>query len=329
MASGFDFGTYTILHSRRDENGEIKIKEEINAFLEIELKDRFTFNMLKKSNVKLIERENVAYIIGKASVNLAYTLQLNLRRPMKDGILNSSESDSHRLLSIMAYSLIGEIPQDKEILYYSVPASSKDTNADYHQKALADILKKYKINNKTLLAFPINEALAIIFAELEHKNNTGIALSFGSGMVNCCYSKFSQIVFAFSSVNGGDWLDSTVAAATNQNVTVVNQEKTKISLLKPATNALERAVHIQYNLLIEKTVSAIKEALNNAGNKIRSNEPIDFVLAGGTSSPEGFADIFKDELTKARLNIEIGDVIKPKDPLYSVAKGCLIAAENA
>jgi hypothetical protein len=28
-------------------------------------------------------------------------------------------------------------------------------------------------------------------------------------------------------------------------------------------------------------------------------------------------------------NIKIGSVIRPEDPLYSVARGCLIAAENA
>jgi len=34
-------------------------------------------------------------------------------------------------------------------------------------------------------------------------------------------------------------------------------------------------------------------------------------------------------LKSAELSIPVGDVIRPADPLYSVARGCLIAAEAA
>jgi len=39
--------------------------------------------------------------------------------------------------------------------------------------------------------------------------------------------------------------------------------------------------------------------------------------------------MFETLLRQANLPIEIGRVIRPDDPLYSVARGCLIAAENA
>lgn len=331
MRIGFDFGSYNLVCSKRGENGETKYKKEVNAFLEIPLENRFTFNMLKKADVPLIERENVAYVVGESAVNLAYTLQLDLRRPMSEGCLNAKEKDAYKILSIMAFSLIGEIEEDKSILYYSVPADAinKETDVKHHQKTLEDILKKYKVNGKTIEAYPINEALALIFAELEHKQYTGFGISFGGGMKNVCFAKWTQPVFQFSSVNSGDYIDRMVAKATNENVTVINKEKTKVDLLKSPTNAIERAVQFQYRIMIEETVSSIKKMITESGNKVKSDVPLDFVLAGGVSSPNGFDKIFKEVLDSAKLNIPIGEVIKPKDPLYSVSRGALIAAENA
>jgi len=328
---GFDAGTYNLICSRRGENDEVKSRKEVNAFLEIALDNRFTFNMMKKAEVPIIEMDNVAYVVGEAAVSLAYTLQLDLRRPMRDGCLNPSEKDAFRILSRMIHGLVGEVSQDKEILYYTVPANAvnKETDADHHQKILEEIFRKYKINGKTVDAHPINEALALVFAELEHKQFTGIGLSFGAGMINFCYSRWSQSIVEFSSANSGDWIDKMAAKATGESPSVINIEKTKIDLTAAPVTSIERAIHSQYRILIEKTVFNIKEAVSKAENKIKTESPLDIIIAGGTSSPNGFEEIFKEEMERAKMPFPIGDIIKPKDHLYAVARGALIAAENA
>jgi hypothetical protein len=74
----------------------------------------------------------------------------------------------------------------------------------------------------------------------------------------------------------------------------------------------------------------IKKGLEeNSKMKARLDHPIDIVVAGGVASPNGFEKIFKDVLMSQQMPLEIGEVIKPIDPLFSVAKGCLIAAENS
>jgi actin-like ATPase involved in cell morphogenesis len=328
---GFDAGTYNLICSKRGENGEVKSRKEVNAFLEIPLENKYTFNMMKKAKVPLIERENVAYVIGEAAVNLAYTLQLDLHRPMKDGCLNPAEKDAYKILSIMIHSLIGEASVDKEILYYSVPANAvnQETDADWHQKVLEDILKKYKVNNKSIQAFPINEGLALVFAELAEKQYTGIGMSFGAGMVNVCYSKWSQPVFSMSSVNSGDWIDKMAAKACGETPTVINKEKIKVDLLKAPTSLVERAIQSQYRILIEKTMSTIKSAIVQAGNKMRTEVPLDIVIGGGTASPNGFEEIVKEVIEQSDFPLPLGQITKPKDHLYAVARGCLCAAENA
>ena len=82
--------------------------------------------------------------------------------------------------------------------------------------------------------------------------------------------------------------------------------------------------------MIEKTVGTIKKGLiDHSDKKARLDHPVDIIIAGGTSSPPGFDSLFAKVLKNAELPIDIGRVIRPNDPLYSVARGCLIAAENA
>jgi actin-related protein len=81
--------------------------------------------------------------------------------------------------------------------------------------------------------------------------------------------------------------------------------------------------------MIQKTVTGIKNGIEEAGKSARADHPIDIVIAGGTSSPPGFDTMFSDVLKSSNIGIDIGEVIRPSDPLYSVARGCLVAAEAA
>jgi hypothetical protein len=330
---GYDAGTYNAIACRRNEKGDFLYKREINAFLELPLENRFVFNMMKQAGVPLIERENVAYALGEAAVNMAYTLPtLELKRPMKDGCVNPKERDAFQIMNIMAHSLIDPVEQDGTKLYYSVPANAinQETDADYHSRVLESIFKSYvsdegyKVDPK-----PINEALAIVYAELQKKAFTGVGVSCGAGMVNVCFAMYGNPIFSFAIVNSGDWIDKQAAKATGESPTFINKEKAKVDLSAEPTTLVERAIITQYRLMIEKTVHGIREGLASAKQAVKTENPVDFVVAGGTSMAKGFTDIFSQTLKQANLSIPVGEVIRPAEPLYSVAKGCLIAAEAA
>lgn len=330
---GFDCGTYNLVCCNRTKEGNFSYKREVNAFLEIPLENRFVFNMMKSAGVPLIERDSVAYALGEASVNMAYTMsQIELKRPMIHGCVNPKEKDAFQIMSVMIHSLIDGITKDGETLYYSVPANAinQDTDADYHQRILEAIFKAYKNEaGYKVDAHPINEALALVYAELGKKAFTGIGVSCGAGMVNVCYAMYGNPVFSFSIVNSGDWIDRQAAKATGETIAFINVEKTKIDLTKAPTSLVERAINTQYRLMIEHTVSGIKKGFADITKTVRTDAPVDIVIAGGTSSPNGFSELFKEIIEQTQLPIKIGDVIKPADPLYSVARGCLIAAEAA
>lgn len=336
MAIGFDVGTFNLVCCKRNEKSDFVYKREVNAFLSMPLDNDFVFNMMKQAGVPLIRREdaNVAYALGEAAVNMAYTMtQLELSRPMKDGCVNPKEQDAFQIMNIMIHNLLGEIEKDKEILIYCVPANAinEQTDADYHQKIVEAIFKAYKSEKGlTVDARPINEGMALVYAELKEKMFTGIGVSCGAGMVNVAYSLFGAPVFTFAIVNSGDWIDKQAAHATGETIAFINKAKTRVDLDKEPTNLVERAITTQYQLMIEKTVGNIKKGLEaNKQKNAKLDAPIDFVVAGGTASPPGFDKMFEKLLRQAHLPIEIGRVIRPEDPIYSVARGCLIAAENA
>lgn len=697
---GFDCGTYNLVSCHRDDKNNFVYKREVNAFLEIPLDNRFVFNMMKSSGVPLIERDKVAYALGEAACNMAYTMSaLELKRPMIHGCVNPKEKDAFQIMSIMIHSLIDGVKKDGELLYYCVPANAinQETDADYHQRILEAIFKAFKAETGYKVdAHPINEALALVYAELGKKAFTGIGVSClcpgtkiytkegikniedvkvndlvlthkgrwrpvtnvitkefeglqtklqisgytnntenykfvdnheiyvcrngkwqwigceeanegdivgepieqqnleaknqgmticerktnskeyskkrieitadvwrligyfladgslnhhenclnfdfkkdeiynikdvqeillknfkkestltahgenctrikvysaglvsyfkkfytqnkeknlpwnlsglskgdcinllaglvrgdgsvtdysicfentssclalltkqlfsrlgipasisyreprshvfenrkiegkkivwkvdsgskttmqslcqiiseiccdnsthseklfinqgmccgkiqkiehddykgivydlqveedhsfsgpqltihncGAGMVNICYAMYGNPVFAFSIVNSGDWIDRQAAKATGETISFINKEKTKIDLTKPPASLVERAIHTQYRLMIEHTVAGIKRGFSDITKTVRTDTPVDVVIAGGTSSPYGFANIFKETIEQVDLPIKIGEIIKPNDPLYSVARGCLIAAEAA
>ena len=329
---GFDCGTFNLVCCRRDKDGNFAHKREVNAFLEMPLNNRFVFNMMHKSGVPLIERGDVAYALGEAAVEMAYTMtQIELKRPMHHGCVNPKEKDAFQIMSIMMHNLVGSVGKDKEILYYSVPANAvnEETDADYHQKILKSIFDAFKDEKgRRVDAHPINEALALIYAELADTGFTGIGVSCGAGMINLCMSIFGAPVFEFSIVNSGDWIDKQAAKATGETPTFINKEKMKIDLTKEPSSLVERAIQAQYQIMVQKTVTSIKKGIEEAGNKARTNNGVDVIVAGGTSIPNGFDTLFATILEEAKLPIKIGKVIRPPDPLYSVARGALIAAEN-
>lgn len=335
---GFDCGTYNLVCCKRNTENEFSYKREVNAFLQMPLENRFVFNMMKSAGVPLIEYPdvNLAYALGEAAVNMAYTMtQIELKRPMRDGCLNPKEKHAQQIMNVMCHSLIGDIDEDESTLYYSVPANAinKETDADYHGKVLEAMFKAYRSEKGYKIdPHPINEALALVYAELGNKNWTGVAVSCGAGMVNICYAMYGAPIFQFSIVNSGDWIDKMASKAIGEETTTyVNREKmhSDLTIENPET-LVQRAIKTQYEIMIQHTVNGIKKGIEEAGNKARSEQPIDVIVAGGTSMPKGFDVLFRKILEQSKIsNMKIGEVIRPSDPLYSVARGCLIAAENA
>lgn len=75
--------------------------------------------------------------------------------------------------------------------------------------------------------------------------------------------------------------------------------------------------------MIDNFVSILKKETIS----INSSQPVDIVVVGGTSSPNGFVELIRNTILKMKLTFPVGNVYRPDDYLYTVARGCLVAAD--
>jgi len=187
----------------------------------------------------------------------------------------------------------------------------------------------------TIKAFPINEARSIVISQMPDR--TGIGISWGAGMVNVSYCLFGLPIYEFSLVGSGDWIDMESARVTGNLEKTDGRDKPKALVAKakekvnlggplPETN-LEKAIYINYQILIENVAKGIAEGFRQNEQKARADKPMPIVMAGGTSMPEGFLDMFKKVFADQKMPFEVGEVKRAEEPLYAIAEGCLIAAE--
>ena len=331
---GIDPGTYTLVKATRGDESKVNIKKEINAFLEMDSgQSQFLLNMLKKQGVPLVSHDGRSYVLGDKAVQLSYSMNQNYRRPMKDGILSVEEKDAFSLLAILLRSLVGDDFEDDAVLCYCIPgvANNANSNVEYHNKVLTSIFEKYRPGGKTLRVRSCNEASAIVYATCESTAYTGIGISFGAGMVNVAYNLFGVEVFKFSLTNSGDWIDEQSATATGEKAVYINQTKKDIDLSIEPRNSTERAIKMHYEIMIGNAIKGIIQGIKKAGGKAHPEAPVDIVVAGGTASPKGFIDFFKQTLENQGglpKEVPVNSVQLAKDNLYTVATGCLVAAEN-
>lgn len=334
-AIGLDIGTYMIQCARRDANNEIEYREEINGFLQVSLdtQTQMMVQMIKDAKAPMLQRGNEIYVLGQRALKIAYAWDRPFRRPMKDGMLSVEEKDAFNILAVMMRSILNPVPAEKTIVVYSSPAAPLNMDKDpaYHQKVLQSIFDQSEFGDQKwkVVAKNVSESQAIVRAELENDENTGIGLSFGAGMVNASFCLFGVPIFEFSLVGSGDWIDKAAAGATGESETYINQEKEKIDLTKSYSNYVEKAIAMHYQILLERVAKGLAEGVKKHKKRTPPGQPCKIIVAGGTATPPGFCDMLQVEMKKQDWGeFQLGDIILAPDHKRTVAKGLLRFAET-
>ena len=323
MAKGLDVGTMNIISARQDGADTVYVQQR-NSFVEIEYSD-MAEQMLSRSDVLHIRKDDQVYVVGDDALDFANIFNKETRRRMQNGILSSDEKSAIPMMKLIIEQVVGEPDRHNERLYYSSPADPMDSDLStlYHQKTLEPFLSDMGYDPE-----PINEGMAVIYSELADSNFTGLGISFGAGMTNVCLSYYAVPVMTFSVARGGDWVDSQTATATGETVDKVTSIKEDDFRLDFTTDAggVEGALSIYYDNLLDYVISKISEEVNEEDVEEGLDVPV--VVTGGTSSPDGFAELFEDRLSSADIPFSISDVTRARDPMYSVARGALVAART-
>ncbi len=322
LGKGVDLGTANIAAAVQNEDGGITVNVERNAFLDIG-SDVYSKNMLTKLKVPYVVHNGKLIVIGEAAFELANVFGKETRRPMSDGLVSPAEVDALPMMKLIISKVLGEPAAPGENCYFCIPAESLDVenNIVYHEGLFSSLISKMGYTARS-----INEAHAVVFAELAEQDFTGIGLSFGGGMANACVAYKSIPCLSFSVARGGDWIDKNVANVLGCNASKAAYIKERGVDIRDPKNREEEAVAIYYRNLINYVLQNIKSRFEHGQDMPNFNEPVDIACAGGTSLVGGFIEVFRDEFAKIDFPIPVGRIFRAEDALTSVAKGCLVAA---
>ncbi len=318
MAKGLDVGTMNIVCAEK--SGEVvSFTKQRNAFLEIEASD-LTKNMLDTAKVLYIEKDDKFYILGEDAFKFANVFRRAVRRPMRFGIISPEEKESIPIIRLILEHILGQ--SGNEILYASSPADPIDrsVNVLYHKKTIEALARRLGYDT-----YVIDEGLAAIYSELGRFNFTGIGISVGAGLTNVTVAYLATPVISFSIARGGDWIDEQVSIATGlpkERVTAIKESSFSLDA-DYELGSVEGALSIYSYALVTYIIQNLKKKLAEA-TPPEAEFPV--AIVGGSTKPKGFLELFEKRLVEAKLSIDVTKIQRARDPLYSVARGCLIAA---
>jgi len=348
MAVGIDIGTMFLVKGEEDELVDnIDFTVERNVFLQASTTED-TEDTLRENNWSYVKHGDDYYILGEDALKLKNLLTVNvkkgtddivmtkvgeLRRPMRRGILNTSEEKlSIAIIQKLIHNLIGPPAHPGEVLCFCVPGDPVDSNLSvlFHQSMLNSFLQSlgYKVEH-------IPEALAIIFSEIPTVEGedgeepfSGISFSFGAGMCNICFAYKKMPLIAFSVARSGDWIDIESAKVAGVDVSAMTRYKeAKFDLDKvDYSNMKDAALDIFYNNMIEHALDKFSDKFSQLDVEDQINAPLEIVVAGGTSIVPGFLNRFNTILEGKELTFRVKGVRQAEEPLYAVSSGCLMKA---
>ena len=331
---GIDVGTGNLAEAETSgENDELELRRVRDAFFKIDLNAfmagtaaGFGENMLKSSGAHYIKIDQTLYILGEDAFKFANLFHKECLRPMSKGILNPDEPVAAIMLRELIRGLVGNPQSTDDCVYFCVPASPIDAQYDivYHTSVVKDLIKDIGYQDVNVM----NEGLAVIYAELQNENFSGLSLSAGAGMCNFCYSFMGIPILSFSISRSGDWIDEQVAKAVNETRNAVQASKEAgIDILNPRNN-VEKAYSAYYESLIDYIISQFIRLYSTTDKKSLPNitDPMTFAVAGGTSLAGGFVGMLENKIRASNFPVPIGKVVQSKDPLIAIAKGLCNAA---
>jgi actin-like ATPase involved in cell morphogenesis len=332
MAKGLDVGTSFIVLSKDKEDGTIEYRDFRDAFYVIKPNTVIAAKMIEKGlqgKICVKDKDGSFIILGMDAIEKAVERNDSAKRPMYRGVVSSKEKDARRVLSFILEEVVGVAEQRDEKIVFCVPAQPIDQEDDdfdvgYHEDVVKTVLSDCGYSPRS-----INEAEALCYSELEDNEYTGLALSWGAGMVNACIMLNGEPVLTFSTTKSGDWIDRMSAVATGETDSVVQAEKEHGIFVvgEDNSNQILAAVASYYERLIDYTTRQLSNTFQGHKSIPKFKDPLTVVVAGGTSKATGFVEMFEKKIRQNGFPLPIKEVRHAKDPLHAVSRGCLIAAK--
>jgi len=328
---GVDLGTMFFQVAEMD-GSLVKVKNTRNAFVELPKSDDVE-EALKSNNWQYIKDGDNYYVVGDDCIKVAniFPGKVEVRRPMADGVLNKNEDKKLVVLAELVKASIGKAPDDKSWVCTCVSSESIDGSSDstFHKNRVTALFTRLGWKVKI-----IEEAHAVVLSErptiIEEDGTvipySGIGISFGAGRVNCLLAYKGLPVIGMSVARSGDWVDKQVSEQTGVAISqVISTKERKLDFTKiDDDDDVLFALNAYYDVMIEY----VFKHFGNKFQEVKSQftQPLDIIVAGGTSMPKGFCQKLEKIVRGLELPFQIKEVRHAKNPRNSVVEGLLTQA---
>lgn len=333
QSAGYDVGTMFCQMAQHDLSGKIVLSSVRNAFVEIPESDDVE-DILSRNNWQWIRDGNSVFVIGEDSMQVAklFPGKVEIRRPLQDGVLNKNEEKKNIVLASIIENQLGKASSENSIVTTCISSPCLDDSGDsvFHSARLKSMFSRLGWNVKV-----IEEGLAVILSErpcaIEEDGSespySGIGLSFGAGRANCMLAYKGMPIIGMSVSRSGDWIDKMVSSQTGTPIShVVDMKEKKLNFENlDLNNDVIFALDAYYDSMLRHVFSLFSKKFKEV--KSEFNRPIDLVIAGGTSAPNGFERKVEKIIRSIDLPFKVNRVLKSKDPRNAVVTGLLVQAE--
>lgn len=293
---------------------------------------------------ELLERVDISYaacdnglvLTDDDAAEFSRLFQVPCLPLLPGGNLPSDNPPARQILSWFVESLLPEPRQDEDICCLTLPGPK-------HVRRLGQAQEPHFLTHLVRLRgyqpFVLSGARAALFAELGHEAFTGIAISFGAATCEMSLARQGLEITGCSVPLGGDWIDRRLTDADpefsrkdagGEHVYVDEVTRWKEtysgSILHPKTDR-EAFLADRYRELIDQVLEEAKECLVTAPLALSLPHPISLILCGGTARVRGFGNLFQQMLANSSFPVRVQKVRIVADSDYTIARGCLIAAE--
>lgn len=330
--AGIDCGTMFFQIAENDDSGKLNLKEIRNAFVELEASEDIE-QVLSQNDWQYISDGKHYYVFGEDSMIVArmFPGKVKLRRPMQGGVLNKGEDKKMLVMAKMIESSIGKAPDDVSLVCTCISSDPVDDAIDntFHKARLEGMFKRLGWNVKMIEeghAVILSEKPVIIEANGKKVPFSGIGISFGAGKVNCVLAYRGLPVVGMSAARSGDWIDQKVSEHTDKPISqVINIKETKLDFDNiNYDDDVIFALDAYYTNMIEYVFKNFAKKFSEVKSEFEA--PLDIVIAGGTSIPNGFTKKVESVVADLDLPFKIKNVVQSKDPRNAVVKGLLTQA---
>ncbi len=320
---GLDVGTSRIVVARAAKDKKYEYHTQLNAFLALP-HSKLAEDLLRQQEVFHEVQGTELVVVGNDAEKFAEVFHVEMRRPMKNGVLNPQEPHSLAVVRSIITRLVGKASAPGQKVFFSVPApgESLDSAITYHSASIQQILVELGYQ-----ATPIEEGLAVVYGELAGSNYSGIGVSCGSGLCNVALAVLSVPVISFSAPKAGDFIDANSADVTGDRANRLRVLKEQAFALNGfSTDRVQNALTVYYQEMITNLITTLRNQISSSQKLPKLEQSVPLVLSGGSAMPKGFLEKFNKTLSANEFPLRLSEVRVSSDPLHSTARGALMAA---